>query len=985
MSVSIAPSPFGSLSVSVAETGSTLDVSVLSTSNCVLTMELGVPGPAGPAGDDGAPGQGVPAGGTAGQVLAKVDGVDYNTEWVNVSGDYLPLAGGAMDANAVVTYSNGSSDSEIGGWGFGVENTADTTQNASLQYDALRVQHPIYGNITVSSNGIQFPDTSVQTTAWTGGDSSLYRTIENYDFSNVADTKLIGFGMTLTPAVGTTSTYNSYVNADMLYLKSDDSNDGTQPGSRNSFYASNGGIIILNQTWEDNGEGGVITDGGQGFNLTPSSGLYFTNGSGIFASGTVRYQRGQITFANGSTQTIAFPGFAGYAPLASPAFTGNPTAPTPTAGDNDTSIATTAFVTTAVTNGLAGGTAIARNLEVEVRNQTGSTVAAGSIVYISGATGNKPLITLAQANSDTNSAQTIGFVKTAIANNGTGYVIVRGVLENIDTSALTEGVQLYLSPSTAGTWTTTKPYAPDHLVYVGIVIRSHPTQGTILVAVQNGYELDELHNVAAQTPSNNDLLAYEASTDLWKNKTFSALGLLTSATAATTYYPLTGNPSSFLVAADISGKANLSGATFTGLVGTVASTTTTAGLNIPHGTAPTTPVNGDVWTTTTGLFGRVNGTTQQFAQLSGATFTGALVTAAPNGTNAFFNLPQGTSPTVQNNGDFWVTSAGFYGRINGATIQWAGLGTTNSWTGTNNFSGSNMSFGTATGASTINVATGATTNGSTKTVNIGINGVAGSITNISIGSSGGTSTTTLNGTTNGATQAVTEYSTKLATTAFATNADMSPSVYTPSPAQSTSVVSGTGAVSTINGNGFNLSSPPSAIGHAIRYYTSWVRGTSLTSSINWTRPAAFSAKVETHYRFQTVSTARLSLGKGAVTVTAGAPTVRSIGFSFTASAQNTPSALVLEAHDGTTLTTVTSSFTPTFNQIFEVFCYSDGSGNVTLYVNGTSVATTTLGPKTASGVTTNYETLLQAEVVNASAPSALESVFQLQQLKFLVN
>lgn len=37
-----------------------------------------------------------------------------------------------------------------------------------------------------------------------------------------------------------------------------------------------------------------------------------------------------------------------YAPKASPVFTGNPTAPTPAANDNDTSIATTAFVTTAV-------------------------------------------------------------------------------------------------------------------------------------------------------------------------------------------------------------------------------------------------------------------------------------------------------------------------------------------------------------------------------------------------------------------------------------------------------------------------------------------------------------------------------------------------------------------------------------------------------------------------------------------------------------
>jgi hypothetical protein len=235
-----------------------------------------------------------------------------------------------------------------------------------------------------------------------------------------------------------------------------------------------------------------------------------------------------------------------YAPLASPAFTGNPTAPTATFGDNDTSLATTAFVQSA----LAGGTAVARDLEVEVRNQSGSTIAAGSIVYISGATGNKPLITLAQANNDANSAQTIGLVKTAIANNGTGYVIVRGELENIDTSALTEGVQLYLSPTTAGTWTTTKPSAPQHLVYVGIVIRSHPTLGVILVAVQNGYELNELHDVAIGTLANNNLLAYESSTDLWKNKTYSALGLLTSADAASTYY-LQTNPAGYQTAAQV--------------------------------------------------------------------------------------------------------------------------------------------------------------------------------------------------------------------------------------------------------------------------------------------------------------------------------------------------------------------------------------------------------------------------------------------------
>lgn len=46
---------------------------------------------------------------------------------------------------------------------------------------------------------------------------------------------------------------------------------------------------------------------------------------------------------------------AGSAPIDSPAFTGNPTAPTPAAGDNDTSIATTAFVKTALSAAVSGG------------------------------------------------------------------------------------------------------------------------------------------------------------------------------------------------------------------------------------------------------------------------------------------------------------------------------------------------------------------------------------------------------------------------------------------------------------------------------------------------------------------------------------------------------------------------------------------------------------------------------------------------------
>jgi hypothetical protein len=54
---------------------------------------------------------------------------------------------------------------------------------------------------------------------------------------------------------------------------------------------------------------------------------------------------------NAQTSTANMLTYLAAAPLASPALTGNPTAPTPTAGDNDTTIATTAFVTTAIGSG----------------------------------------------------------------------------------------------------------------------------------------------------------------------------------------------------------------------------------------------------------------------------------------------------------------------------------------------------------------------------------------------------------------------------------------------------------------------------------------------------------------------------------------------------------------------------------------------------------------------------------------------------------
>jgi len=203
-----------------------------------------------------------------------------------------------------------------------------------------------------------------------------------------------------------------------------------------------------------------------------------------------------------------------------------------------------------------------------VRNQTGATLTKGTVVYITGATGNNPIVEKALATSDSTSAQTFGLCQANIANNAEGYVVLTGDLTGIDTSAFTEGQQLYLSPTTAGTYTTTKQYAPNHLVYIGVITRSHPTLGQIEVKIQNGYELDEIHNVSAQSPANNDIIAFNTSNSLWEKKSIAtALGF--------TPYNAT-NPNNYIALTALSSSAT--GLTYTNTTGVFS---LTAGYAIP--------------------------------------------------------------------------------------------------------------------------------------------------------------------------------------------------------------------------------------------------------------------------------------------------------------------------------------------------------------------------------------------------------------------
>jgi len=186
---------------------------------------------------------------------------------------------------------------------------------------------------------------------------------------------------------------------------------------------------------------------------------------------------------------------------------------------------------------------IGQQLFAYVKNAEAVTITKGQPVYLYQASGNKATVKLAYNTSDAGSAKTLGLAAEDISSNHNGFVICQGVLSGINTGSYNEGDTLYLG-ATAGTLTAAKPYAPNHLVYIGVVEKANNGAGQIYVKTQNGYEMDELHNVDAKNPNDKDGLFYNTSTSLWEHKQISdVLGYTPgqgTVTSIATSAPLTG-------------------------------------------------------------------------------------------------------------------------------------------------------------------------------------------------------------------------------------------------------------------------------------------------------------------------------------------------------------------------------------------------------------------------------------------------------------
>jgi hypothetical protein len=173
------------------------------------------------------------------------------------------------------------------------------------------------------------------------------------------------------------------------------------------------------------------------------------------------------------------------------------------------------------------------NLFLTVVNKTGDNLLASGykVLKVQSAQGQRLAVDYALADSDANSADTIGVVYENINNNQTGKIVVIGELTGLDTTGdvqgetWTDGDLLFLSPFVDGGITNIRPTAPNHGVIIGYVVYSNSNNGKIYCKIDNGYEIGELHNCYLPSANNNDGIFWSSGTTRYENKSIAtALG-----------------------------------------------------------------------------------------------------------------------------------------------------------------------------------------------------------------------------------------------------------------------------------------------------------------------------------------------------------------------------------------------------------------------------------------------------------------------------
>ena len=589
----------------------------------VLTIGVGVPGATGPAGPAG---PGVPVGGTAGQYLQKIDGTNYNTDWVTVN-----LGAYAVKANNLSDLTNfGTARTNLGLGTMAVATAAD------------------YSTTTVA-NGLYYPLSGNPSAFLTSASLSGYLTS-----ATAASTyAVIAAGQPTSGTVGQVLTKNSGTNYDSSWQT-------LIPGDR--YLTSSTTSLTINNANKT---------------LTIGTGLSYTTQQDIvIAYDAANHMHARVLTYNSGTGVMDV--------------------------DVLTHSGSGTYATWTVNVG--GAPALASvvwgDITGTLGNQTDLATALNSKLELAGG--------VLTVNSTIDASTTT----QASVFSGTGVTAELSANPSENSSLQYSGLQVQ---NAAGTMSVTP---------AGLTFPNASTQ-TVAYPGTAGFLLkaDNLSGLADTAVSRTNL-------GLGTMATATAADYSTITVANGLYYPLSGNPSAFLVAADIAGKAPLASPALTGNV-TIVSNSSGAALFIEQAGA------GNILT----LHDQASDTTFVTIDANGKVNT--IASEATNG--AGFNIAHGAAPTTPVNGDIWTTTSGLFMRQSGVTKQYVDFDTSQTINGNKTFSNATQTLGNSTAAGTIGIGTGATISGATRTINIGTASAAGSTNNINIGGGSGTTNVTLGG------------------------------------------------------------------------------------------------------------------------------------------------------------------------------------------------------------------------------------------------